>query len=645
MKTYSWVFSLPAVIGTGALLFLQVPKATAQLQQDDLLAICGDSITEQNLYSLYISDYLLMCQPAPNLRDIQFGWGGEQAKGFLARMQNDVLVFKPSVATLCYGMNDGGYAASTPTAIENYRRALTQTVRNFKAAGVHFIVVGSPGAVDTKIFKILDPQVYNQTLSDLTKTAQEVAEAEKVTFANIHDVMIDVMSKAKAKYGEDYPLGKDGFHPFPSSHIIMAYTFLKALGCKGEIGIISVDLKTEQATASIGHRILAASKERVEIESSKYPFCFFGDASDPMGTVGMTQFVPFNEELNRYILVVKNAPSAKVTITWGDQKKEFAASDLEKGINLAAEFPVNPFTIPFQKVQDALKTQHQLEWRLIRGPLHSVSDWNELFPDVEATLQPLAQKIVAKILTQTLISRRSVVPVRHVIQIGSAGASQVAAVTGPSPGQAPSYGSFDEAINDGEARMKDGDSQTAKSIFAAALEMSLTPVERGTARWHLGAAMIKLAEYDEARKILEQNFEDRDGRPGWPAANALKMIAESYRVEGNSDEMKKTFQRDTMFDFDSRYEYKAWLNLAFGEICRLEKDYDTAIQQWDLVLKSPTNARSKAWASYWKGMVLSDQGKPDEAIKLFRNTITLSNGAPGIAEPATEALRKLGVTP
>ena len=78
------------------------------LKDNDFLAICGDSITEQKLYSLYIEDYLLMCRPHANLRAMQFGWGGEVVGGFLGRRSN-VLRFPVTAATTCYGMNDGGY--------------------------------------------------------------------------------------------------------------------------------------------------------------------------------------------------------------------------------------------------------------------------------------------------------------------------------------------------------------------------------------------------------------------------------------------------------------------------------------------------------------------------------------------------------
>src|SRR3954466_9242175 len=49
------------------------------LQPGDTVAVIGDSITEQKMYSVFIEDYLLMCQPAAPARIMQFGWGGETA--------------------------------------------------------------------------------------------------------------------------------------------------------------------------------------------------------------------------------------------------------------------------------------------------------------------------------------------------------------------------------------------------------------------------------------------------------------------------------------------------------------------------------------------------------------------------------------
>jgi hypothetical protein len=71
------------------------------LKQGDRLAIIGDSITEQRMYSRIIETYLTACVPELKITARQYGWSGETAEGFLHRMTNDCLRFKPTVATLC----------------------------------------------------------------------------------------------------------------------------------------------------------------------------------------------------------------------------------------------------------------------------------------------------------------------------------------------------------------------------------------------------------------------------------------------------------------------------------------------------------------------------------------------------------------
>src|SRR3569833_199003 len=74
------------------------------LKKGDRLAICGDSITEQKMYSRLVEDYLTMCVPELKITVRQFGMGSETTSGFLARMTNDCLRFSPSIATSCYCM-------------------------------------------------------------------------------------------------------------------------------------------------------------------------------------------------------------------------------------------------------------------------------------------------------------------------------------------------------------------------------------------------------------------------------------------------------------------------------------------------------------------------------------------------------------
>ncbi len=410
---FIWLFAL-------ALASVSLPaSAQNSLKPEDHVAICGDSITEQKLYSLYIEDYLLMCQPEPKLKTTQFGWSGEVAGGFLARMKNDMLPFKPTVATTCYGMNDGGYAVLTPEREKTYRNAMTDIVKTLKEGGVRFIVVGTPGAVDTDTYtRNGGAAIYNKTLSELGAVAREVAEKNGTAFADVHSVMVDTMAKAKAKYGNTYHVGgKDGVHPSPNGHIIMAYAFLKALGCSGDIGTITLDAKAGTATATDGHKVLSADPSKISVESSKYPFCFSGSPEDPASTAGIIEFLPFNQDLNRFQLVVKNAAAPKMKVTWGTESKEFTSEQLAQGINLAAEFLKNPFVEPFQKIEKIFAAQQAYETTAHKFLLHSFIDWRKNFTIDESVFTSLTEKILKKETELQTQSTAAIKPVQHTITV------------------------------------------------------------------------------------------------------------------------------------------------------------------------------------------------------------------------------------
>jgi hypothetical protein len=287
---------------------------------------------------------------------------------------------------------------------------MDKIVAGMKDAGVRFIVVGSPGAVDSTSFKVLGtkPDVYNKTLAELSEVARGVATKHGAAFADVHGVMMDVMARAKAKYGTDYYVaGKDGVHPEANGHLAMAYAFLKGLGCDGEIGQIALDMKSGKATASEGHKVISASSGSVEIESSRYPFCFTSDE-----LLKIAEFLPFNQDLNRLTLKVTGGGGEKLKVTWGDASKTFAAKDLEDGINLAAEFAKNPFVEPFKKSEAAIRAQQEFETPMIKTLYHKkIAAGDEQKAEKERADARTKQQELAAAAAQ------SVVPVKHTIKI------------------------------------------------------------------------------------------------------------------------------------------------------------------------------------------------------------------------------------
>jgi hypothetical protein len=191
----------------------------------------------------------------------------------------------------------------------------------------------------------------------------------------MHTPMVDVMAKAKEKYGAGYAFaggGGDGVHPGRAGHLVMTWVMLKALGYDGDIGTITVDLgQGGKATATDGHKVLSSAGGSVEIESSRYPFCFLPDPNRPKeeksanATTTVAGLFPFNQDLNRLTLVVKGG-TGRLKVTWGTQSKEFDAAAREKGVNLAAEFVDNPFRGQFAKILAAMAERNQCRRWLAR---------------------------------------------------------------------------------------------------------------------------------------------------------------------------------------------------------------------------------------------------------------------------------------
>jgi lysophospholipase L1-like esterase len=397
-------------------LILALPAfAETQLPPNARVAIIGDSITEQKLYSRFIETYLLACTGRKDIRCFQFGWGGETAQGFSNRLENDLSVFHPTVATTCYGMNDGRYVPYDPSIGASYEKWMRLVLEGLKKVGVTHIVAGSPGAVDTRWFvkSGATADQYNDTLAHLRDIDKKLAAEYHTAFANVHDEMIHAMAAAKAKLGPDYDVGgRDGVHPGANGHLLMAAAFLKGLGLDGNIGNITLDMKGASA-GSEGHAV-TGSHGIAEIESIKLPFYLEPEMRK------ITAFCQFNEELNRYTLRVKNLSTAKAKVTWGTEVKEFTKEQLTAGINLAVEFDKSPLDNAFIQLVIAVNAKQAYETPMIKGMITNFRNFTndaKADPELAAALNTVKQKMIDKQEKLDAAAHAKAVPVTHTIKV------------------------------------------------------------------------------------------------------------------------------------------------------------------------------------------------------------------------------------
>ncbi len=333
----------------------------------------------------------------------QYGWSGEQAGGFLKRMKNDVLRFKPTIATTCYGINDFRYVPYDEVIAAEFRQNQTAVVDAFQQIGCR-VVLGSTGIIDSvpdwvKTAKGTQ-QELNLALSRFRNIDVEIAKAEGVAFADLYRPMLLADHAAKKLHGPDFKVsGKDGVHPAMAGQIIMAYGFLKGMGVAGDLGMITYDETTGKATATDGHEVLTAENGTITLRSTRLPFCPGPGATDKNDSLraGLA-LVPFDDELNRFTLRIASPQSASYTVTWGEQSRTYTTKELENGINLAKDFDNNPLVPAFKKIWDAVSKKQDYETRQIKTLVHGpegAADLEATFALTEKARAPLANAILA----------------------------------------------------------------------------------------------------------------------------------------------------------------------------------------------------------------------------------------------------------
>jgi lysophospholipase L1-like esterase len=385
------------------------------LKEGDRLAICGDSITEQKMYSVLMETYLVACLPELEITCRQYGWGGEQAAGFLKRMKNDVLRFAPTVATTCYGMNDHQYVPYTAAIGDAYRTNQSAIIQTFKEAGVR-VVTGSPGCIHTVPGWVKSAagswEDLNLSLLQLRNIDIELAEATGTGFADVFWPMLTAGHAARAQFGEaNFKIeGGDGVHPGWAGQVVMASAFLKGLGCSGDLGTITLDAAAGRATATGGHTVTSATAGEVKVTSRQLAF------SPPPGELNKDDSIRagmalcgFDAALNRFTFKATGLTAASYKLTWGEDSRTLSAADLTAGVNLAAIFATSPFTDRFGKIQAKVAAKQAYETRQIKEIFHGPEGRTDL--EAAATVTEKVRAPLAAAVAE------SIQPVAHVITL------------------------------------------------------------------------------------------------------------------------------------------------------------------------------------------------------------------------------------
>jgi hypothetical protein len=302
---------------------------------------------------------------------------------------------RPTVASICFGMNDGHYKPFEQSAYDTYVASLTQWVQTLKKDHVHVLIL-TPGCVDEAQKPDRLGNYYNQTLRRLADGAKAVAAREGVPVFDLHSLMLDVQTRAQ-KQDPIFRMIPDGVHPGPPGHVLMAVAVLKLLECTDPPAELDLDVSTRKTTAQrcqVTDLKVTADAVTFTRTDDALPLCIEPDAAV------ISKYYPMPQELNAYRLRVSGLAIGKWKLTVAGQAVgTFTADQLAAGVDLSA-LP-GPWVALARKINSAnaeFSSRYYQAWRGF-SPIH--------FPkEVESERAALVERLLELIEADELTAGR-----------------------------------------------------------------------------------------------------------------------------------------------------------------------------------------------------------------------------------------------
>lgn len=310
------------------------------IRDGDTVVFLGDSITAARTYGRIIEHYTLMRYPERKVKYINAGWGGDTAAGGMARLERDVFSKGATILTVAYGINDIGWGIN---ADEEHKQIYLDSIRGIvhecKKRKVRVFICS---AAITASDPYQSENDFLQKMCDegmaISRSLGEAAIDVQRTMRKIYKRMWDANKDIEDSRKKHSLHAEDGIHLNDLGQTAMAFAILKGLGAPAKVSSAEIDTKNLKVleTSGCSITILARKGENIEFVrlDEGLPINF-----GPLGTLNFW-FIPIPDELNRYMLIIKNLTEREYEIEVnGRNLGSFKKEALEKGLNISSVTP------------------------------------------------------------------------------------------------------------------------------------------------------------------------------------------------------------------------------------------------------------------------------------------------------------------
>ncbi|HPG40474.1 MAG TPA: SGNH/GDSL hydrolase family protein [bacterium] len=402
-----------------------VQKQSALVNKQRVLFL-GDSITQDGTYINYIETFLTVKYPEKNLEIIDLGLSSETVCGLTEpkhpyprpnvndRLPRILERVNADIVVACYGMNDGIYAPLDQNRFKAYQDGILKMVNAIKETGATLYLL-TPPPHDAQPVK---PKVVPETHSPFTfDTPFEKYDAVLKEYGDwikslqipgvipvdIHQPMNDFLF-AQRTVTPDFFLARDGVHPGPLGHWIMAITLLNAWGESPMATIAEIDARKKRARQGNIKNLVVKD----EALSFSWPvhLAFQFNSTLPDGMRNL------ETKLLKHLLYIKNYPFPRANLVEGETViATLSSQQLADGVDLSA-FPALSLNKRSVKLLNMIGQKRRIyDYSLLFDIGHTLPTGMTPMPLDKATLRADELKLQIKELAFPLPVEMRLVPV------------------------------------------------------------------------------------------------------------------------------------------------------------------------------------------------------------------------------------------
>lgn len=355
----------------------KVVRNNVWLQANDKLCYIGNSITANGYYSFFIDLYQYTRYPQLKFTSYNCGISGNTAQDVLNRMEKDILIHKPKIATIKLGMNDvniGLYyigkvsedtLALRKAAIETYRINLAQIADRLISSGSQPIFLTPTIYDQTSKMTPVNNFGVNEALAQCANIVRETATKHNAPVVDFYTLMNQINQQKQYEDSTFTLIGPDRIHPGMVGNLVMAYTFLKSMKSDSIVSEIEIDANTKILLKSTNCELnkLNVNSKGICFQAKELslPFPIMESAKTAL------ELVNFQPDLNRQTIKIRNLAQGEYWfIIDNDTVGKFSNAQLSKGLNLS-DFNNTPQYKQAEQLMDIAWEKHLLVSQKLRN--------------------------------------------------------------------------------------------------------------------------------------------------------------------------------------------------------------------------------------------------------------------------------------